>query len=103
MVRDFHLPLKIVVVPTVRDPDGVAMSSRNKYLSPKGRLVAVEFARLLREAARQKNDPAGWLRRNLKKVSGLKVDHVTLSEDRLCAAVWVGKTRLIDNQGLGRR
>ncbi|MCE0496839.1 MAG: pantoate--beta-alanine ligase [Methylacidiphilales bacterium] len=100
MVRDLHVPLRLVVVPTVRDADGLALSSRNRYLSPKERAVAVEFARLLQAAARQRTDPGGWLRRRLKKIPGLKLDHVTLAEDRLCAAVWVGKTRLIDNEGL---
>jgi pantoate--beta-alanine ligase len=103
MVRDLGVPVRVVVVPTVRDADGVALSSRNQYLSPKERLVAAEFARLLREAAWQKADPAGWLRRRLKQVAGLKTDHVTLSGDRLCAAVWIGKTRLIDNRKLSQR
>src|SRR5476651_1963417 len=86
MVRDLDVPVKLIVVPTVRDPDGVALSSRNRYLSPKERAVAVEFARLLQQAANRKINPAGWLTQQLKKVSGLRVDYVELSGDRLCTA-----------------
>ena len=98
MVRDLNVPVKLVVVPTVRDPDGLALSSRNRYLSAEERAVAVEFARLLQEAAQRKTNPAGWLRAQLKRTSGLKLDYVELAGDRLCAAVFVGKTRLIDNE-----
>jgi len=98
MVRDLDVPVKLVVVPTVRDPDGVALSSRNVYLSPDERKVAVEFAKLLQLAAKRKTNPADWLKQELKKVSGLKLDYVELAGDRLCVAVFVGKTRLIDNQ-----
>jgi pantoate--beta-alanine ligase len=98
MVRDLDVPVKIVVVPTVRDDDGVALSSRNQYLSQEERAVAVQFAQLLQQAAKKKTDPAVWLRGQLKKSAGLKFDYVELAGDRLCAAVFVGKTRLIDNQ-----
>jgi pantoate--beta-alanine ligase len=101
MVRDLDVPVKIVVAPTVRDPDGVALSSRNRYLSPEERAVAVGFARLLQQAAKRKTDPHGWLRLQLKKTPGLKLDYVELAGNRLCAAVFVGKTRLIDNERLG--
>src|SRR5271156_5693188 len=100
MVRDLDVPVKLVVVPTVRDLDGVALSSRNRYLSPEERAVAVEFARLLQQAAKRKINPGGWLGQQLKKVSGLKLDYIELTGDRLCAAVFVGKTRLIDNERL---
>jgi pantoate--beta-alanine ligase len=100
MARDLDVPVKLVVVATVRDPDGVALSSRNRYLSPDERAVAVEFALLLQLAAKRKINPATWLGQELKKVSGLKLDYVELAGDRLCAAVFVGKTRLIDNARL---
>lgn len=96
--RDLDVPVKLVVVPTVRDPDGVALSSRNRYLSPEERVVAVEFARLLQQAVQKKINPIHWLGRQLKKAPGLKLDYVELVGDRLCAAVFVGKTRLIDNE-----
>jgi pantoate--beta-alanine ligase len=100
MVRDLDVPVKVLTVPTVRDADGLALSSRNRYLSPEERAVAVEFARLLKLAAQRQINSAGWLRNKLKKVSGLKLDYAELTEGRLCAAVWVGKTRLIDNRRL---
>ena len=100
MVRDLDVPVKLVVVPIVRDCDGVALSSRNRYLSPGERAVAAEFARLLQQAAGKKLNPAGWLRQQLTKASGIKLDYVELAGDRLCAAVFIGKTRLIDNEKL---
>ena len=100
MVRDLDVPVEIVVVPTVRDFDGVALSSRNQYLSPEERSVAVEFAQLLQRAAKRPADSARWLRAQLRKAPGLKLDYVELVGNRLCAAVFVGKTRLIDNQRL---
>src|SRR5271170_7172608 len=78
MVRDLDVPVKLVVAPTVRDTDRVALSSRNRYLSPEERAVAVEFARLLQQAAKRKINPAGWLGQQLKKVAGLKLDYVEL-------------------------
>jgi pantoate--beta-alanine ligase len=98
MVRDLNVPVHLITVPTVRDADGVALSSRNRYLSPEERAVAVKFARLLQEAARCEKNSASWLRRELKRVPGLRFDYAEVSGGRLCTAVWVGKTRLIDNE-----
>lgn len=100
VVRDLHVPVKIVVVPTVRDADGVALSSRNIYLSPKERRVAQEFAQALQQAVTKKTKSREWLLRELKNNPGLRVDYVELTGERLCAAVFVGKTRLIDNERL---
>ena len=97
MVRDLDVPVKLIVVPTVRDRDGVALSSRNVYLSPSEREVAVKFAITLQVAAQLKN-PEAALKKLLAKTSGHKLDYVQLVGDRLCAAVYVGKTRLIDNE-----
>ncbi len=98
MVRDLDVPVKVIVVPTVRDTEGVALSSRNAYLSPKERMVAVEFAKLLQQAARRPTDSTQWLRTQLGHTPGLRLDYVESAGSRLCAAVFVGKTRLIDNE-----
>jgi pantoate--beta-alanine ligase len=87
MVRDLGLDLEIRVCPTVRDPDGLALSSRNAYLSPEEREAALSLPRAL--AA---NDPA--------LLDGLEVDYFETADFDLrvlAAAVRIGKTRLIDN------
>jgi len=98
MARDLNVPVKVIAVATVRDTDGVALSSRNRYLSGQERAVAVAFADALQRAARRGKTSAAWLRRELKKMTALRLDYVEIAGDRLCAAVWVGKTRLIDNE-----
>jgi pantoate--beta-alanine ligase len=98
MVRDLDVPVKIIVGPTVRGPDGVALSSRNRFLSKEERIVAIDFAKLLQRAAKRPADSARWLRERLKQTPDLKLDYVELAGNRLCAAVFVGKTRLIDNE-----
>ncbi len=100
MVRDLDVPVKVIVVPTVRDHDGVALSSRNVYLSPAERSVAQKFAAALQQAVKKKSHAETWLKQELKKIRGLKVDYVTQADERLCAAVIIGKTRLIDNERL---
>jgi pantoate--beta-alanine ligase len=106
MVRDLCMPVRVVRAPTVRDGRGVAMSSRNRYLSPEEYATAVEFAAALQEEARGGGGPRaaeGRLRRRLGRMKGLRVDYVEAAGGRLCAAVRVGKTRLIDNRRLERR
>jgi pantoate--beta-alanine ligase len=87
MVRDLAVPVEIRVVPTVRDDDGLALSSRNAYLSPDERGRALSLPRAL--AAR---DPG--------LLDGLEVDYFEEADFEprvLAAAVRVGGTRLIDN------
>jgi pantoate--beta-alanine ligase len=98
MVRDLDVPVRIVTVPTVRGADGVALSSRNVYLSKDERTRAVEFARAVQNAARKGRRAASELTRALKKIRGVKLDYVEIAGGRLCAAIWIGKTRLIDNE-----
>ena len=91
MVRDLDHEVEIRVVPTVRDADGLALSSRNAYLSPAER----ELARTLPRALATK-DPAEARAR----LNGLDVDYLEVADFEprvLAAAVRVGKTRLIDN------
>jgi pantoate--beta-alanine ligase len=87
MVRDLAVPVEIRVVPTVRDEDGLALSSRNAYLSPEERERALALPRALAAHDRTLLD-------------GLEVDYFEEAgfEPRvLAAAVRVGGTRLIDN------
>jgi pantoate--beta-alanine ligase len=91
MVRDLDLDVEVRVVPTVRDADGLALSSRNAYLSPEERERALALPRALAtkdaQAARA-------------QLNGLDIDYVEVADFEprvLAAAVRVGKTRLIDN------
>jgi pantoate--beta-alanine ligase len=87
MVHDLAVPVEIRVVPTVRDPDGLALSSRNAYLSPEERERALALPRAL--AARDRS-----------ALDGLEVDYFEEADFEprvLAAAVRVGSTRLIDN------
>jgi pantoate--beta-alanine ligase len=95
MVRDLNFPVKIVRAPIVRDENGVARSSRNAYLSTSEYGVAVQFAATLKAAS---SVAEAW--RQLEQIPGLKLQYVEAANGQLCAAVFVGKTRLIDNVSL---
>jgi pantoate--beta-alanine ligase len=97
MVRDLDTGVHIRVLPTVRDADGLALSSRNAYLSSAERESALALPRAL-EAARSAPDPVAAARAAL---NGLEPEYVELlrvgDATLLTAAARVGKTRLIDN------
>jgi len=120
MTRDFDLPIEVVGVPTVREPDGLAMSSRNSYLSPPDRLRARCLSQGLRAARRAfaagERDPAAIEKVALEKVAAGAdtVDYVSVRDaetlqtpvgcepGRTVAliAAGIGRTRLIDNDML---
>ncbi len=101
LVRDLNLGLELRVLPTVRDPDGLALSSRNVYLAPDERERALALPRAL-EAAQtaqaEGSDPVAAARAAL---NGLEPEYVELVDLDgvvvLAAAARVGATRLIDN------
>lgn len=114
MVADLNLPVDIRGVPTQREDDGLALSSRNIYLSDKDRAAAVALPRALGVAARrieQGDDAASALdqARATLKAAGFAIDYVELVDAatlgapdparamRLLAAAKLGGTRLIDN------
>ena len=123
MVHDLALPLMVIAVPTVREPDGLAMSSRNTYLSPEQRAAAPVLYRAL-SAARARYEGGERspekLREAMRTVLTTEplavVDYVSAADNEslveldapstrpilLSMAVFVGKTRLIDNLVCGQ-
>ncbi|MBW8745933.1 MAG: pantoate--beta-alanine ligase [Acidobacteria bacterium] len=115
MVRDLNFPLEMVVCPTVREADGLALSSRNRYLNEEERGRALVLSQALRkaEALAEAGTPATLRDAMLSEfegTDGVRVDYVAvvdpdtlldvsdLSRGALLAvAAWVGSTRLIDN------
>lgn len=91
MAEAFFLRTAIVPCPTVRDSDGLALSSRNARLSPAGRRRAAEFPRLLRSAASESEAEAAL------QAAGFGVDYVARRDGRRLGAVRLEGVRLIDN------
>jgi pantoate--beta-alanine ligase len=118
-----NFPIHIIVAPIVREPDGLAMSSRNVYLSPEERRQAPVIHRALVEAAQSvaqgQTDAdaiAAQIRRTILTTSLARIDYVEIVDDRtltpvkiiapgtfVAVAVYYGKTRLIDNVYLKAR
>lgn len=91
MVEAFFLETEIIPCPIVRDTDGLALSSRNRNLSPEERKLASQFPALLKSPGTAK-ETAERLRK-----AGFEVDYVEDFDGRRLAAVRIGQTRLIDN------
>jgi len=118
MAKDLDIPVEVIGIPTIREADGLAMSSRNRYLSKTERQLAPAIQRSLAQAAekiRQGHDPQIATRAAARSLTtlGFKVDYVTARNAqtlavpvtptehlRLLAAAWLGKTRLIDNMAV---
>ncbi len=120
LARDLDMPVEIVGMPTLREADGLAMSSRNRYLGEAERRVAAGLPRtmaaVLARLAARPLDVAGaldWGSGELARAGFARIDYLTLADPetlqpldradrpaRLFAAAWVGATRLIDNVAL---
>lgn len=117
MVADLDLPIRILGHPTVRDADGLALSSRNRYLSPAERAKAVMLPNAMREAANAilhgaAIESALDAARDGLAAAGFAVDYLTLVEPatlrptealpaRMVAAAKLGPVRLLDNMPVG--
>jgi pantoate--beta-alanine ligase len=117
MVADLNLPCEIRVCPTIRDPDGLALSSRNAYLSDSERTTALSLSRVLRWTADHLAAGDADLSRvrtvmqqMLRATPGLELDYATIVDSATLqeldersgqmtaiVAARVGRTRLIDN------
>ena len=117
LIHDFDLPIELRVCPTIREPDGLALSSRNRYLSADERQRALALSRSLALAARLVHegtlDSAAIERAMRGELTGsqLEIDYVALADPNTLApvarvdrpvvalvAARLGKTRLIDNE-----
>jgi pantoate--beta-alanine ligase len=122
MVDDLQMPVEVIGCPTVREPDGLAMSSRNVYLSPPEREAAATLSSALAEAERLFQEgvrDALALQHSVQSLLAaeplIRIDYVAVVQPHtlqpltslgpdgavICLAVWLGKTRLIDNLRLG--
>jgi pantoate--beta-alanine ligase len=110
MAHDLELDVEIVGVPTVREPDGLALSSRNRYLSAEQRAAALALSRALREGATHADpdEALATATKILEDEPAVRVDYLALTDPdlgpapdegpaRLLVAAKVGGTRLIDN------
>jgi pantoate--beta-alanine ligase len=121
LARDLDIPVRIAGVPTVREADGLALSSRNVYLSAQERRIAPDLVRVLRSIAMAlTQDPTAVAREiargsaalqqagftveylEIREAETLAVTRQATTSSRVFAAVRLGKTRLIDNMPIAR-
>lgn len=118
VTRDLNFPIKIIVAPTVREADGLAMSSRNKYLSPAQRRHATVLWRAIQYAKAQTGKQSSQtlyeaVRRMIESEPEARFDYLEFFDPttlkpateinkgvQMALAVYIGKTRLIDNAKL---
>ena len=122
MVKDLNFPVNIVPCEIVRESDGLAMSSRNRYLSTEERKAALVLSQSIKKAiALQQNGETSaqviinCIREEIEKVPSAKIDYISIVNEQmqdvatvenkniLALAVYIGKTRLIDNHIIGEK
>jgi len=99
MAADLSFPVEVVGCPIVREADGLALSSRNVYLSPEERRAATVLHRALL-AGRDSADPVATVKEVVSTEPLVELDYAEQVGDRLLVAARVGTTRLIDNMGV---
>lgn len=117
MTKMLNLPVQVVPCPIVREPDGLAMSSRNQRLTDEERALAPKIHQILQKAVLLKNvlspeEMRKWAYNNLSAIGSFKIDYVEIADDSmlqpvqhwndskgmiLFVALFLGKVRLIDN------
>ena len=117
MVRDLHMEVEVLGMPTVREPDGLAMSSRNSYLRPEERKIALCVPRslnraeeLLRTGERSSATILQEMKKTIEAEPSVRLDYIEICDPRtlqeidqidqdavFALAAYVGKVRLIDN------
>lgn len=101
VVADLDLPAEIIGAEIVREADGLAMSSRNRYLSENERAIAPILYKTLQEtvAEIERIGEAEAIKKgtDILTNAGFRVDYLEVFEGNLLVAAWLGKTRLIDN------
>jgi pantoate--beta-alanine ligase len=121
MVADLNVPTRLAVCPTLREPDGLALSSRNQYLDPAQRSQApvlyqtlVEVQKLIRQGERRAKVLVDAIRTGIGNAPGARVDYIAIVDANtlepleraegkvlVALAVFFGSTRLIDNVVIG--
>lgn len=95
MVKELNMPIEILPAPIARDESGLALSSRNLYLSEGELVIARKLNVALREAAKTGDIEAA---KDALSAQGFdKIDYIDKRWNRILGAAWLGKTRLIDN------